>query len=172
MRGGIVGYIFLFVAIVLAQSLVFDHIEPGWGIHIMIYPMFILMLPFEIRPAPLMFIAFLLGITLDAYTNSFGLHASSAVFLAYIRNEIYTFLAGREGYESNRMATYSDMGGSWFIRAYGLTILAHHFVFFTLEVFKVSDFFFIPQKTLLSTAISLVCIALIQLIFFNGERKS
>ena len=169
---GIIFYSILFVLVVLAQGLLFDQIEPGWGIHIMIYPMFILLLPFETKPIYLMFYAFLLGLAVDAFTNSFGLQTSSAVFLAYFRPQLYKLLESRDGYDTSRIATFSEMKRSWFIRAYGFSLLIHHLFFFTLEMFKFSDFFFIIQKTILSVIASFLMILFIQLIFLNRGEKS
>lgn len=168
---GILFYGILFLLLVLAQSLVFDQIEPGFGIHIMIYPMFVFLLPFNMRPVNLMFISFVFGLTLDLLTNSFGLHTSSLVFLAYFRPQLYKLLEPRDGYEVGQIATIVEMKRSWFIRAYGIGILVHHFVFFTLEIFKFSDLLFILQKTILSSIISFVMIFFIQLIFFSRTKK-
>lgn len=168
---GLLFYSVLFVLLVLAQGLVFDQIEPGWGIHIMIYPMFIFLLPFNMRPTNVLFIAFCVGMMVDLFTNSFGLHTSSLVFLAYFRPQLYKLLEPREGYELGQIATIGEMKRSWFMRAYGVGILVHHLVFFTLEIFKITDIIFILQKTFLSSIFSFVMILLIQLIFFNRAKK-
>ena len=169
---GIIFYIILFILVVLAQGLLFDQFEPGWGIHIMIYPMFILLLPFETRPIYLLFYAFLLGLAIDTFTNSFGLHTSSALVLAYFRPQLYALLESRDGYDVGKIATFSDMKRSWFFRAYGFGLLIHHLFFFTLEMFKFSDFFFIIQKTIFSVIASFLMILFIQLIFLNRANKS
>jgi hypothetical protein len=137
----------------------------------MIYPMFILLLPFEMRPINLMFYAFLLGLAVDTFTNSFGLHTSSAVFLAYFRPQLYKLLEPRDGYDVGKIATFSEMKRGWFFRAYGFGLLVHHLFFFTLEIFKFSDFFFILQKTILSAIVSFFMILFIQLIFLNKAEK-
>jgi hypothetical protein len=169
---GVLFYGILFCATVLLQGLLFDQIEPGWGIHIMVYPMFILLLPFEIRPVNLLFISFLLGICIDFFTNSFGLHASCAVFLAYFRNQVYKRFEPRDGYESSLLPSINEMKRSWFIRAYGLSLLMHHFIFFSLEIFKFSQILFVFQKTILSSIASFFAILLIQQLFLTRAKQT
>jgi hypothetical protein len=172
MKNSIVFYTVWFVALVVSQILVFNQFELGWGIHIMVYPMFILLLPFDFRPVTLMILAFAAGMTIDWYTNSFGLHTSAAVLLAYFRPRIYKVLEPREGYDTLRKPHLRDMGTNWFVTIYILTLLLHHFWFFTLEIFKLSEILFILQKTLLSTISSFLVILLVQIIFFKKGKTS
>lgn len=171
MKNGLLFYIILFVVLITAQVLVFNQLELGFGIHIMVYPLFILLMPFDLRPVSLMFFAFLTGLAVDWYTNSFGLHASSAVFLAYIRPKLFSILEPRDGYDILRKPLLRDMGRKWFVTIYLAALGLHHFWFFLLEVFKFSEIFFILQKTLLSTAASFLVILLIQIIFFNKQKE-
>ncbi len=171
MKNGILFYIILFLTLVTSQILVFNQLELGLGIHIMVYPMFILLLPFDSRPVSLMFIAFVTGLAVDWYTNSFGLHTSSAVFLAYIRPRLFSILEPRDGYDALKKPLIRDMGRKWFMTIYLAALALHHFWFFLFEIFKFSEIFFIIQKTLLSTAVSFIVILLIQVIFFNKQKE-
>jgi hypothetical protein len=144
--------------------------EMGLGIHIMIYPMFILLLPFDLRPIFVMILAFFMGLAVDWLTNSFGLHAASAVFLGYARPQLFNVLAPREGYDPIKSPTLRDMGIKWFLIIYLVGLLIHHFFFFVFEVFKFSDFFFIIGKTILSALVSFLIIWLVQIIFFTKKR--
>lgn len=171
MKNNFVFYSVLFLTLILSQILVFNQLEIGLGIHIMIYPMFVLALPFDMRPATVMILGFLTGITIDWYTNSFGLHASSAVFLAYLRPKLFSFLEPREGYDTLKRPLLRDMGRNWFFTIYAIGLLLHHLWFFTFEIFKFSEIFFILQKALLSTFASLLMITMIQIIFFNKQKE-
>src|SRR5690606_11025187 len=171
MKNNFVFYSVLFLTLILSQILVFNQLEIGLGIHIMIYPMFVLALPFDMRPATVMILGFLTGITIDWYTNSFGLHASSAVFLAYLRPKLFSFLEPREGYDTLKRPLLRDMGRNWFFTIYDIGLLLHHLWFFTFEIFKFSEIFFILQKALLSTFASLLMITMIQIIFFNKQKE-
>lgn len=167
----IIAHIGRFFIILLAQGLIFGQLEFSVGIHPMIYPLFIIMLPFDTRPIALMFLAFLLGIGVDFFMNTFGLHASAAVLTAYIRPELYRLFAPRDGYDVLMQPTAESLGYKWFIYVTGVSLFVHHLWFFLLEYFKWSEFFTIMRNTLLSGVTSLVILILIQIIFFKKKNR-
>ncbi|MFM7300085.1 MAG: rod shape-determining protein MreD, partial [Crocinitomicaceae bacterium] len=83
----------------IMQVLVFNQLEFGLGIHLMIYPLFVMLLPFDIGIFPLLLLGFGLGISIDTFSDTFGLHSSSLLMMAYFRPIIFKFFAQREGYD-------------------------------------------------------------------------
>lgn len=160
-----------FFIILLAQGLIFGQLEFGIGIHPMIYPLFILMLPFDTRPIVLMVLAFIMGIGVDFFMNTFGLHASAAVLIAYIRPELYRLFAPRDGYDTLMQPTAESLGYKWFVYVGGISIFMHHLWFFFLEYFKWSEFFTILRNSLLSGVTTLILLVLIQIIFFKKKNR-
>lgn len=63
----------------------------------------------------LMIIAFVTGISVDFFMNTFGLHASAAVITAYFRPELFKLFSPRDGYESYRQPSAVDLGYKWFL---------------------------------------------------------
>ncbi len=67
------------------QVLVFRQITVGWGyfnyVHVMVYPLFILLLPIRTPDPLLIFLGFLLGFAVDIFYTSFGV---LALFLIHI----------------------------------------------------------------------------------------
>jgi len=61
-----------FILLALFQVLVFNQLELGYGIHIMIYPLFIMLLPFELGIISLLSLAFLMGFLVDIFSNTYG----------------------------------------------------------------------------------------------------
>lgn len=164
-------HIIRLIIFVLAQGLIFGQLEFGVGIHPMIYPLFILMLPFDIRPIVLMLMAFIAGIGVDFFMNTFGLHASAAVLVAYIRPELFRLFAPRDGYDILKEPTASEYGFMWFLYVAGITTLIHHLWFFLLEHFKWSDMFQVLQKTVLSALVTMVIFIIIQILFFKKYKS-
>lgn len=167
---GVSKHIIRFILFVLAQGLIFGQLEFGVGIHIMIYPLFILMLPFDMAAIPLLIIAFFTGVSIDFFMNTFGLHTSSAVLIAYFRPELYRLFSPRDGYDVLKEATAYELGYEWFLSVTGITVFIHHLWFFTLEYFKLSEWFHILQKTFLSSLFTMAIFIIIQIIFFKKER--
>ena len=165
-------YIIWFVGLILTQTLIFGQIEFGIGIHIMIYPLFLILLPFDMKPISLMLVAFLMGILLDSLFNTFGLHASASVIVAYLRPELYRLFAPRDGYDLLMKPSIKDLGVQWFISVSSIMITIHHFWFFFLEYFKWSAWFSIIKNTLLSSIITLFIIVAIEMLFTKKETRS
>ena len=156
---------------VLAQGLIFGQLNFGYGIHPMIYPLFIILLPFDTRPVVLMLLAFLTGIGVDFFMNTFGLHTSAAVLIAYLRPSIFKRFAPRDDYDLLKEPIASELGYAWFIKVSGTIVIIHHLWFFSLEYFKWSAWKEIITSTLLSSIITLIIFILIQVLFFKKPKS-
>ena len=82
-------YFFRLLLFVFLQSFIFNQLEINAVIHIMITPLYIFLLPFERSLISLLLAALVLGLTVDATSNTFGLHTSSLLLFAYIRPVIF-----------------------------------------------------------------------------------
>ena len=133
----------------------------------MIYPLYIFLLPWEMGVFPLMLISFFYGACIDAISNTYGLHASSAVIIAYLRPYLFKLFEPRDGYEPGQELTLLNLNFTWAISVQGLLLLIHHFWFFTIEIFKFNEILYIFQKVLLSVPASFILIILIQLVFIK-----
>lgn len=161
-----------FFGLILIQVLVLNQIEPGWGIQIMVYPLFIFLLPVETGIFASMLLAFAMGIAIDSMSNTYGLHASSLLLFAYARPIIFKMFSPRDGYDPLLEPTIFDMGQRWFVRVYGIMLLIHHFWFFLLEMFKFSELLYILQKTVLSLLLSFTLTILLQYLFIRNRKEN
>jgi hypothetical protein len=160
-----------FVLFVFAQALIFNQLEVGFGIQAMIYPLFILLLPYSINIYLSMFVALAMGFLIDSISNTYGLHASSAVLLAYLRPFIFKLFEPRDGYENVQEFNLYEMDIVWLLYVFGTMLVIHHIWFFSLELFKFNELFFILQKVLLSVPVSMLVCILIQVIFIRKPRN-
>ncbi len=156
-----------FILFLLAQVFVFNNLEIGLGIQLSIYPMFIFLLPNNLNIFLLMTLSFLMGISIDSLSNTYGLHASTAVLLAYGRPYLMKIFEPRDGYPLTNDVTVYSMGYVWFSTVYGIFLLANCFWFFLIEQFKWSEFWFMILKILLSVPLSLGVSIILQLLFFK-----
>ncbi|MBW7867869.1 MAG: hypothetical protein H3C31_06040 [Brumimicrobium sp.] len=158
------------ILFILVQGLIFGQLDFGYGIHPMVYPLFIILLPFEINIFLLILIAFFTGIGVDFFMNTFGLHASAALLVAYLRPIIFNYFSPRDGYDSFKEPTINSLGYAWFFKVAGILILIHHTWFFILEYFKSSLWTEIILNTFLSSVVSLFLFILIQIFFFKRSK--
>ena len=71
-----------FVLFVFLQIFIFNQLEFGFGIHLLMCPLYIMLLPFEMNIIILLMIAFGMGVFVDVFSNTYGLHASSLLLMA------------------------------------------------------------------------------------------
>ena len=141
--------------------------EIGFGIQIMVYPLFILLLPVELNVFYIMLLAFGMGMSIDAMSNTYGLHTSALLAFAYFRPIIFKAFAPRDGYDILLETNVFNMGNGWFIRVFGILILIHHLWFFALEMFKLNEILMVLQKTALSVVLSFLICILLQYLFIR-----
>ncbi|HXH20094.1 MAG TPA: rod shape-determining protein MreD, partial [Chitinophagales bacterium] len=153
-----------FAALILVQVLVISNLSLGYYVNPYIYPLFIMTFPFSTQQWLLILIGFFTGITVDAFSNSMGMHAAACAFMAFARPAALSFLTPKSSYESIDQPGLQSLGYIWFITYTGLLILLHHLVYFYLEVFSFSNFFLTLGKVFLSTVVSTLLIVLAAMI--------
>lgn len=161
-----------FFGLLLLQGIIIYNVDINMYVHPMIYPLFILLLPIEINFYLLLVLAFTIGISVDMFSSTFGLNASSAVFLAYIRPLILKLLQPRDGYENIDEPNITQMGRLWFIYYTGLMILLHNLWFFSLEYLNFYFFISIIVKSILSGIVSLIFFIIFQYLFKSQANKN
>lgn len=161
-----------FVLLILLQVILVQNINLGAYVILFPYVLFILMLPFETNKHLVLFLSFLLGVVIDFFYDSSGIHTSACTLIGFIRPYVLKYIAPRDGYDIGVSPVVQDMGLEWFIRYAGTLILAHHLFVFYLEIFKFSEFFGTLLRVVLSSLGTFGIIYSLQLIFIpNASRK-
>jgi len=146
-------------------------LELGYGIHIMIYPLFIMLLPFEMGIISLLSLAFLMGFLVDIFSNTYGLHASSLLMMTYFRPRIFKMFSPIDGYDPIKEPTFFDMGIRWFLSTFAYLLLIHHFWYFLIEIFRFNEIFSILIKTSLSFMFSIGLSIIIQQLLYKKVKR-
>lgn len=160
-----------FILLILVQVLVLNNVQFSGFINPFIYIIFILWLPIETPNSLLMFLSFLMGLSIDVFSETLGLHTSAAVFLAFCRPSVLKAIAPRDGYELNQKPSMNQLGTSWFVIYALLCTFLHHFFLFFVEVFSFDNFFNTLGRILASTTFSFVLILITQFFNFNSDSK-
>lgn len=145
-----------FAALLLLQVLVLKRLSPGIEsfnyIHILLYPLFIILLPLR-TPRPLvLLLAFLMGLAVDVFYDSPGVHAAASVFAGYLWGIVLYQMEPRGGYNVNFSPTKAKMGLRWFAGYAALVMVGHLFFYFSMEAFTFAYFL----DTLLKTVFSFI----------------
>lgn len=158
----------LFVALVLLQACIFNHIE-YWGyVNPMIYILFIIAAPYRENRTPLIFLSFFIGLMIDMFSNTGGLHAASSVLIAYARKPILVVVFGKNfEYQELKLTEYP------FTKVLSYTtmmVLLHHTLFYFLEVFNFAHVLITLLKIVVASVFSITaCLLFIYL--FGGSKK-
>lgn len=126
--------IFRFVVLLLLQVMLFNNIDLFGFVTPYPYLLFILLYPLNTNRAGLIIISFTMGLLLDAFNNSGGVHAAACVSLAYFRESFLKFAFG-VSYEYHMMRI-TDKISSELITYVALAVVVHHTILFTLEIFN------------------------------------
>ena len=157
-----------FVLLIIAQALVFNQINFMGSINPYPYVFFILMFPVKKNRTAFIFISFMLGLFVDFFSDSGGVHAAASVTIAYLRPPVLKFSFGMM-YENHNIK-FSNTEISNRILYFTVLIVIHHLLMFTLEIFNMAKVILILQKTLFSSIFTIILCILISVIFNNKRR--
>ncbi|NCC72661.1 MAG: rod shape-determining protein MreD [Sphingobacteriia bacterium] len=167
----IVSNIIRFFVSWLVQVLIFNHLLLGTYIYPAFYVYFILLLPFQTKGWVLLLSSFFLGLGVDFFSNSLGMHAAASVFMAFFRPIFIKILTAGKETDSGESPGLKSSSFSKFLTYAFLLILLHHSMLFFLEIFGFTE---VPQTILrigLSSITTLFLVLLSQLIFSKNEKR-
>jgi len=136
-----------------------------------LYILFILLLPFELPNILLFVLAFILGLTVDAFYNTPGLHAAACVLLAFVRVLFISITVQKDGFDNEPEPTLSVMGFRWFFTYALILTLFHHFFLFNLEVFRLSEIQYTLSRVVLSSIFTVFLMLMSGLIFYRSKER-
>jgi hypothetical protein len=169
MNTKLIGNIARFIFLALAQIYIFNNIQVSGYINPQVYVLFILMLPFEITGFWLLTLAFMMGLTVDFFQHTPGMHATASVILAFLRPGVIRLVGKKDDLEPWQYPNIRDSGAGWFLAYTLILVFLHHLALFYLEVFRFSEFFQTLLKVLINTVLTSLIIMLIQYLFFSRK---
>ncbi len=149
-----------FVFLIIFQIVVLNNIQLSGFVVAYAYILFILLLPVEIKPLTLLLASFALGICMDLFSYSPGMHAASCLVLGFVRPSLLNVLMPRDSVSGNMTTLIQRLGVFWFFRYTFIMVLIHHSVLFFLEAFELSHILYtltrIAGSSIFSTGILLM----------------
>lgn len=136
-----------------------------------LYFLYILWLPFNMPRVAVTFVSFLLGLTLDFFTKTPGLHAAPCVMIGYLRPFLINILIPQEGADkSYKSPSPTSMGWAPYATYVLILTFIHNFYLVLLEWLSVKSFIFLLGKVVATTGISLLLIMITELLFYRKEK--
>lgn len=147
-----------FTFILLVQVLILKNINipiGSFSLSLFVFPLFIVLLPFEMEGYVALIIAFFMGLAADVFYDSPGIFASASVFATFIRPLVLSLNEPKTGYGREDAPLISNMGWVWFLK-FTIPIVVAFILFYCLvEVFSISRIGVAFLETLISVPISL-----------------
>lgn len=157
-----------FILLLAAQVLIFNNIRFFGYLNPYPYVLFIILYPVNGNKSGLLLASFLMGIIMDMFCNSGGVHAAACVTLAYLRPVFFKFSFG-VSYEYQTIKINDKLTPERFSFIL-VSVLTHHLILFFLETFRLSFFFSILLKTTLSTLFTIIICIIIIYLFKPAKR--
>lgn len=159
-------YILMFIVLVVVQVLFLNQIQFSGYINPYVYVLFILLLPLSAPRYAVLLLSFFIGLTIDIFSNTLGMHSFASVFIAYLRPAIIRVITNREE-DMNDYPGMAYTGFAWFLTYTAIMVFIHHTVLFYIEVFTFHNFFNTLYRAFLSSVFSIFVIVLSQFIVFR-----
>ncbi|MBE0423125.1 MAG: rod shape-determining protein MreD [Lutibacter sp.] len=157
-----------FVGLLFLQVFILNHVNIFGHINPMVYIAWVFLYPVRKTRNLFLILSFLLGISVDFFSDSGGVNAFAITFIAYFRLPILMAVLRKSDldYAQFNLKTLSFNKIILFISI--LTII-HHFIVFGLEYFNFGEFLNIISKTIV-TSIFTILISFLGITLFTKKK--
>ena len=159
-----------FALLLLAQILIFSNINFSSFINPYIFPLFILLLPFQTPRWLLMLIGFSSGLALDFFLGSTGMHAAACLMLGYLRPFLINIITPK-GTEFEISPNVYTQGITWFAVYLGISMFVYLTFYFLIEAATFLNFFLLLIKIFSSTVLSVIFMLIFLFLFSNRKKR-
>ncbi|MFW0738383.1 rod shape-determining protein MreD [Flavobacterium sp. N502536] len=146
--------IFRFIMLLAIQVVIFNNMNFLGYISPFPYILYIILYPVNSNRTGLIVSSFLLGIIMDMFCNSGGIHATACLVLAYYRPYIFKFSFGLS-YEYQTIKLNDSLTPERFSFIL-VSVVLHHIVLFVLEAFQFKFILDVLLRTLFSSIFTII----------------
>jgi rod shape-determining protein MreD len=144
------------IVILLLQLLVLKNfsfpILDKYVFTIFLYPLIIILAPLKTPKALVITLAFMMGLLMDLFYNSPGIHTSALVFVAFVRGIVLILMEPRRGYRIEDLPLATNYGLTWYAMYSGALLFFFVFFYFIVDIFT----FYFFDKILVNTILCLI----------------
>lgn len=164
-----VRHIIWFFVLVASQVLIFNNIGFAGIINPFPYIYLLIIMPDTFKGVRALAIGFLIGLTIDMFMDTGGMHASACSLLVFVRPFILQNISSVDGYGEAMTPSAKQQGFAWFVSYAAILIGIHHLWLFYFEIFRTGEFFQTFFRASGSWFFTLVIVVVIQVF---SERNS
>ena len=145
------------IVVVLLQVLLFDHLQiAGWGFP-MVYVLFLMNMPVQIPRWAEMLIGVGIGLLMDVWYSSLGVHMAACVMITFLRPIfLKNMVQDIERIKDNICSR--TIGAREYTKCVAFLTLIHHFTVYLLEAWSLQNWWIILLQTAISSSMTLIII--------------
>ncbi|MDC0629205.1 MAG: rod shape-determining protein MreD [Flavobacteriaceae bacterium] len=167
MNNTVLNTVLRFIGLVLLQVIICSNINFLGYLNPYIYIIFIFLYPISNNRLLFIFLSFLLGLSVDLFLDSGGVHATASVAITYVRPLFLKFSFGA-AYEYQAIK-FSNTTFSQRLIYFIALIVIHHALLFSLVIFDQNEALLIIKQTFYSSIFTLIICLLLTSLFSKKE---
>lgn len=153
-----------YIVVMILQVLLFDQLQLLGVCHPYIYILCLLMMPITLSHSADMIIGAVVGLIMDIFCNSLGVHTAACIFIMFIRPYLIGAIVNDKD-RLNEQISLRALGMEALLRYVVILVVVHHLMVFLLAAWSWAHIGFVLLETIVS---SLVTISVI--IGYNALR--
>tara|TARA_R110002049_G_scaffold86767_8_gene220366 strand:- start:438 stop:941 length:504 start_codon:yes stop_codon:yes gene_type:complete len=158
----------LFIFLILIQVFVLNNVLFLGYVNPYLYIIFIFLYPVKKNRFVFLFLAFILGLSVDFFSDSGGIHAFSTLTIAYLRLFFISVFFRKYEIDYPFFNLKLEPFGKKFNYVVTLTVI-HHFILFALANFSFQNISYVFLNTIYSTIFTLILYFLSIFIFSKKQ---
>ena len=155
-----------YIVVMLLQVLLFNYLQLWDVCHPYIYIVCLLMMPITLPHSVDMFIGVAVGLVMDAFCNSIGIHMASCILLMYVRPYLLGTIVNDKD-RLNEQISLRSLGLEATIKYVVILVLLHHLAVFSLSAWSWAHIGFVLLETVVSSIITITLIISYNLLIYK-----
>jgi rod shape-determining protein MreD len=164
-------YFLHFIILIFIQGFVLNNIYLFNLIHPYVYILIILVLPVNLNKIIVLLISFGIGLCIDTFSYTYGVHTSAMVFIGFVRPYLLKSMVTEEIIEQNIEPHITTLGFRRFLIYLFIMVFLHHSFLFLVQVLSFKYYIFTLYKILINVVATILIIFIYELIFFFKKQE-
>ena len=146
-----------YILVMVLQVLLFNQLQLWGACHPYIYILCLLMMPITLPHSVDMIIGATVGLVMDIFCNSLGVHTAACILLMYVRPYLIGALVNDKD-RLNEQISLRAIGMEALLKYVVILVVLHHLTVFLLAAWSWAHIGFVLLETLVSSVITILLI--------------
>jgi len=160
-----------FIGVAAIQLLILNNVHLVGFVVPVVYIYFIMKLPFGTKKLAVLFLAFIMGMTIDLFVGTYGIHAAAATLIGACRHFFLKLSFGENEEDKETTPSIREKGFYPFLGYTAMLSALHIAAFFVLENIGYSYQLTLLFRGLASAAVSIFLIILLEYLMQTSSKK-